>query len=118
VTVEFRGFHKALDNLHVIRVAKDNWALLSTHVRAKLEGNEFLFRFDDAMRIHAYKDGIKLYNHFRMRELGRPVLLVAASHTDGVTVERASTDEERNLHNEMPLSTNARVVLRENLWVE
>jgi hypothetical protein len=99
-------------------VTRDDWTLLSTRVQAKVEGHEDLSRFDDAMRIYAYKDDIKAYNHFRMRELNRLVLLVEASHTSGVPAERASTDEAGNLHKEMLLSINTRIMLRENLWVE
>jgi hypothetical protein len=99
-------------------VTRDDWTLLSTRVQAKVEGHEDLSRFDDAMRIYAYKDDVKAYNHFRMRELNCLVLLVEASHTGGVPAERASTDEAGNLHKEMPLSIDTRIMLRENLWVE
>ncbi|KAI2476987.1 hypothetical protein Ptr902_11529 [Pyrenophora tritici-repentis] len=70
------------------------------------------------MRIYAYKDDVKAYNHRRLRELGRPVLLVNASHSGGVPAERANTEEAGNLHKEIPISINARVMLRENLWIE
>ena len=36
------------------------------------------------MRIYAYKDNIKAYNYFRIRELNCLVLLVEASYTSGV----------------------------------
>ncbi|KAI0568847.1 hypothetical protein TUN199_11830 [Pyrenophora tritici-repentis] len=70
------------------------------------------------MRIYAYKDDVKAYNHRRLRELGRPVLLVNTSHSGGVPAERANTEEAGNLHKEIPISINARVMLRENLWIE
>ncbi|KAF1941632.1 hypothetical protein EJ02DRAFT_347358, partial [Clathrospora elynae] len=74
-------------------------------------------RFEDAMRIFAYKDHVKAYNQFCMREIKRPVLLIKASHTGGPQAENASTDEADagNLHKEMPVSINARIMLRENL---
>jgi hypothetical protein len=115
---ESQGFRKALDSLRVNKVTKDDWALLSTRVRAKVGGHEDLSRFDDAMRIYANKDDVKAYNHYRMRELNHPVLLVEASHTGGVPAERATTDEVGNLYKWMPLSVNARIMLRVNLWVE
>jgi hypothetical protein len=46
-----------------------------------------------------------------------PVLLVAASHTDGVLAERASTDEAGNLHKGIPLSVNVPIFRVKRDWV-
>ncbi|EFQ95604.1 hypothetical protein PTT_05908 [Pyrenophora teres f. teres 0-1] len=71
--------------------------------------------FEDAIRIYSLKDNIKAFNHYRLRQLKRPVLLVNASHTGGTAAENANTDEARNLHKDIPISINARIMLRDNL---
>jgi hypothetical protein len=115
---EFQGFRRTLDNLRVNKVTHQDWTLLSTRVRSKLEAAEDLSRFDDVLRIYAYKDDSKAYNHFRLRELKRPMLMVSATHTGRRPAENASTDEAGNLHSKMLVSINARIMLRENLCVE
>jgi hypothetical protein len=74
--------------------------------------------FEDAIRIYALKDDVKAFNHYRLQQLRRPVLLVIASHTGGSAAEDANTDEGGNLHKDILISINARIMLRENLWVE
>jgi hypothetical protein len=91
--------------------------LLSTRVQVKFSPDE-VESFDDAIRIYAKKDDVKAFNHYRLRQLKRPVLLVLASHSGGSAAEKADTDEGGNLHKEIPISINARIMLRENLWVE
>jgi hypothetical protein len=114
---ESRGFRQALDNLRVNKVTMGNWQLLSTRVQAKLTYEE-IRSFDDAIRIYAHKQAGKGFNAFRLRQLQRPVLLILATHTGGSLAEKASTEESGNLHIEMPVSINARIMLRENLWVD
>jgi hypothetical protein len=80
-------------------------------VQAKVEGHEDLSRFNNAMRIYAYKDDVKAYNYFCMRKLNCLVLLVEASYTGGVPAKRASTNEAGNLHKEMLLSINTQIML-------
>jgi ATP-dependent DNA helicase PIF1 len=94
-----------------------DWQLLTTRVQAKLSPNE-VASFEDAIRIYALKDDVKTFNHYRLQQLRRPVLLVIASHTGGSATENANTDEGGNLHKDIPISINARIMLRENLWVE
>ncbi|KAK1912952.1 hypothetical protein P3342_004888 [Pyrenophora teres f. teres] len=113
-----QAFRLALNNLRVNKVSRQDWALLTGRVRVKLQGNEDLIRFEDAIRIFAYKDDVKAYNHYRMAQLKRAVLLIKASHTGGVPAETASTDEAGNLHTVMPMSINARIMLRDNHWIE
>jgi hypothetical protein len=110
-------FCQTLDNLRVNKVIIRDWELPSTGVQAKLSPDEVQL-FEDAMRIYAKKDDVKAFNHYRLRQLKRPVLLVFASHTGGSAAEIADTDEGGNLHKEIPISINARIMLRENLWVE
>jgi hypothetical protein len=74
--------------------------------------------FEDAIRIYALKDDVKTFTHFRLRQLRCRVLLVNASYTGGLAAENANTDEGGNLHKEIPISIDARIKLRENLWVE
>jgi hypothetical protein len=94
-----------------------DWQMLTTRVQAMLTPEE-VTSFEDAIQIYALKDDVKAFNHYRLRQLQRPVLLVEASHTGGSAAENANTDEGGNLHKEIPVSINARVMLRENLWVE
>ena len=112
-----RGFRQALDNLRINKATMRDWQLLTTRVQAKLSPEEVTL-FEDAIRIYALKDDVKAFNYFRLRQLRRPVLLVIASHTGGSAAENANTDEGGNLHKEIPISINARIMLRENLWVE
>jgi hypothetical protein len=91
--------------------------LLLTRVQAKLSPDE-VQSFEDAIQICAKKDDVKAFNHYRLRQLKRLVLLVLASHTGGSAAEKADTDEGSNLHKEIPILINARIMLRENLWVE
>jgi ATP-dependent DNA helicase PIF1 len=114
---ESRRFRQALDNLRVNKVTLRDWELLSTRVQAKLSPDEVQL-FEDAIRIYAKKDDVKAFNHHRLCQPKRPVLLVLASHTGGSAAEKADTDKGGNLHKEIPISVNARIMLRENLWVE
>jgi hypothetical protein len=50
-------------------------------VRARvIASGEDVSAFDDALRIFALKDDVKAFNHFRMRQLNRLVLLEEATH--------------------------------------
>lgn len=109
-----QSFRRALDNLRVNKVTTRDWALLVTRVQAKLTAEE-VSSFDDAIRTYALKNDVKAFNHYRLRQLKRPVLLVVATYTDGTAAEGTNTDEAGNLHKEIPISINARIMLRENL---
>jgi hypothetical protein len=111
---ESRRFRQALDNLRVNKVTMHDWELLSTRVQAKL-GPDEVQSFEDAIRIYAKKDDVKAFNHYRLRQLRRLVLLMLASYTGGSAAEKANTNEGGNLHKEIPISINARITLRENL---
>ena len=56
-------------------------------MRAKVERYKDLLQFNNAMRIYAYKNNVKAYDYFRMRELNCLVLLVEASYTSGVSAK-------------------------------
>jgi hypothetical protein len=101
-------------DLHVNKVTMRDWELISTCVQAKLSPDE-VQSFEDAIQIYAKKDDVKAFNHYRLCQLKRPVLLVLASHTGGSAAEKADTDEGGNLHKEIPISINARVMLCKNL---
>jgi hypothetical protein len=87
-----------------------DWQMLTTRVQAMLTPGEVTL-FEDAIWIYALKDDVKAFNHYFLRQLRRPVLLVKASHTVGSAAENANTDEGGNLHKELPVSINARIML-------
>ena len=113
---EQQDFRDALQGLRSSRVTREHWETLTSRVQSKLTPTE-VATFDTALRIYGKKSDVNDFNHARMRDLRKPVLVVEASHepSDG---KNATSDEGGNLHASLPLCIGARVMLTENIWTE
>lgn len=115
---EQAAFRTALSHLRRNRVTVDDWKLFASRIQAKLRTtNEDLSRFDLAIRIYPKKEQVRLYNHEKMRDIGNPVVIIAASYT-GPQAETVKTEDAGNLQALLPISINCRIMLTENIWTE
>ncbi|KAH7082829.1 hypothetical protein BKA63DRAFT_529794 [Paraphoma chrysanthemicola] len=60
---------------------------------------------------------VHAYNHQRLRDLNNPVLPLRASHR-GHEAENRTTKEAGNLHKQLYVSINSRIMLGENIWAD
>ena len=62
--------------------------------------------FANIIRIYGTKGAVADFNHKRIRDLGRPILAVKATHK-GPRAATVNTKEGANLHRELPLCIGA-----------
>lgn len=110
-----RAFRQALDDLRDQTLTFNDWRTLSSRVQAVCP--EEIPRFADALRVYFTKADVRQFNHDRLRDLGRPVLAIAANH-EGREAKKAPSDVAGNLDAVLALSIGTRVMLTENIWVE
>jgi hypothetical protein len=76
-----------------------------------------ILRFQNALRIYSTKEAVHQYNHNRMRDLRKPVIVISATH-QGQGAANTSTEDAGNVHTKLPIAIGCRIMLTENLWVE
>jgi len=113
---EQQDFRNALQGLRHSCVTLKHWETLTSRVQSNLTPTE-VATFDTALRIYGKKADVNAFNHARMRDLQKPVLVVEASH-EPASGKNATSDEAGNLHASLPLCLGARVMLTENIWTE
>jgi ATP-dependent DNA helicase PIF1 len=116
---EEEGFRETLEHLRVGKCDIEDWARLSTRLQATLPAAE-VESFKDALRIYSTRLEVREYNWKRLRDMGIPVLKIAASY-DGPNAEaaaKASTQEAGNLQQYFTVGIGCQVMLTENVWTE
>lgn len=109
------AFRRALTNLRTGTVTLQDWQLLSTRTQTVVHTE--IPDFATALRIYAKRETVVEYNGKRLRELGRPICNVMASH-EGFRASEASPQDAGNSTKVIPLSIESRVMLTENIWTE
>lgn len=113
---ESHAFRQALDHMRRATMDVEDWKLLSRRVRCQLSPSD-QNKFANAMRLYGTREAVAEYNHTRLRDSGKPVILCESldfpAHGKSIPSTQAG-----NLEHRLGLSIGTTVMLTDNLWVE
>ena len=81
-----------------------------------MDSDEAIDKFKDAVKLCAYNNHAVSYNIQKIKDLKKPIALIAATNTQGA--KKFSASRAGGLHNKTIFCKDAKVMLLSNLWSE